>query len=85
MYRRSLQNHRERERERERDVGNQLGGSNQRPVYLTIDRNINNVVNEFTRCIIQAAKEAIPKGAKKEYKTYWNNDLDKMHNELNPD
>ena len=47
------------------------------------DRYINKVVSEFTRCILQAAKEAIPKGARKEYKLYWNNDLDKLHNELN--
>ena len=47
------------------------------------DRDINKVVSEFTRCILQAAKEAIPKGARKEYKPYWNNDLDKLHNELN--
>ena len=101
-------------------MGNQLGGSDHRPVYLTIaaktvsapvlprwnykkanwllyhhrtrvltknihiyDRDINKVVSEFTRCILQAAKEAIPKGARKEYKPYWNNDLDKLHNELN--
>ena len=47
------------------------------------DRDINKVVSEFTRCILQAAKEDIPKGAKEEYKPYWNNDLDKLHNELN--
>ena len=47
------------------------------------DRDINKVVSEFTRCILQEAKEAIPKGARKEYKPYWNNDLDKLHNELN--
>ena len=29
------------------------------------------------------SKEAIPKGARKEYKPYWNNDLDNLHNELN--
>ena len=46
------------------------------------DRDINKVVSEFTRCILQAAKEAIPKGARKEYRPYWNNDLDKLHNEL---
>ena len=77
----------------EREVGNQLGGSDHRPVYLTIaektvsapvlprwnykkanwllyhhrtsvltknihiyDRDINKVVSEFTRCILQAAK-----------------------------
>ena len=47
------------------------------------DRDINKAVSEFTRCILQAAKEAIPKGARKEYKPYGNNDLDKLHNELN--
>ena len=47
------------------------------------DRDINKVVSEFTRCIIQAAKEAIPKDAGKEYRPYWNNYLDKLHKELN--
>ena len=51
-------------------------------IYI-YDRDINKVVNEFTRCIPQAAKEAIPKGARKEYKPYWNNDLNKLHNKLN--
>ena len=46
------------------------------------DRDSNNVVSEFTRCILQAANEAIPKGDRKEYKPYWNIDLDKLHNEL---
>ena len=83
-------------------MGNQLGGSDHKPAYLTIvvktvsapvlqrwnykkenwllyhhctsvltknihtyDRDINKVVSEFTRCILQAAKEAIPKGASK--------------------
>ena len=44
------------------------------------DRDINKVVSEFTICILQAVKEAIPKGARKEYKPYWNNDLAKLHN-----
>ena len=47
------------------------------------DRDINKVIIEFTRRILQAAKEAIPKGVMKEYKPYWNNDLDKLRNELN--
>ena len=51
-------------------------------IYI-YDRDINKVVSKFTRCILQAAKETIPKGARKEYKPYWNNDLDKLHNELN--
>ena len=52
--------------------------------YIQIyDRDINKVVCEFTRCILQVAKEAIPKGARKEYKPYGNDDLDILHNELN--
>ena len=47
------------------------------------DRDINKVVSEFTRCFPQTAKESIPKGARKQYKPYWNNELDKLHNELN--
>ena len=46
-------------------------------------RDINKVVSEFTRCILQAEREAIPKGDRKEYKPYWNNDLENLHNELN--
>ena len=40
-------------------------------------------VREFTGCILQAQKEKILKGARKDYKPYWNDDLDKQHIELN--
>ena len=45
-------------------------------------RYINIVLKEFSNYVLQAAKECIPKGARKEYKPYWNEDLDNKHNEL---
>ena len=47
------------------------------------DKDINKFVKDLIGCIIQAAKEAIPKDARKDYKPYWNAVLDKLHNELN--
>ena len=102
-----------------RVVGDQLGGSDHRPAYLTLeartvqastlprwnykkanwslyrhrtsiltnsiqvyDRDMNIVIKEFNNYVLQAAKECIPKGARKDYKPYWNEDLDNKHNEL---
>ena len=102
-----------------REVGDQLGGSEHRPAYLTLeartvqssilprwnykkanwplyrhrtsiitnniqvyDRDMNNVMKEFNNYVLQAAKECIPKGARKDYKPYWNEDLNNKHNEL---
>ena len=102
-----------------RKVGDQLGGSDHRPAYLTLeartvqastlprwnykkanwslyrhrtsiltnsiqvyDRDINIVIKEFNNYVLQAAKECIPKGARKDYKPYWNEDLNNKHNEL---
>ena len=100
-----------------REVDDQLGGSDHRPVYLTVeagtvqastlprwnykktnwllyrhhpiiltnsiqvyDRDMNIVIKEFNKYLLQAAKECIPKGARKHYKPYWNEDLNKKHN-----
>ena len=103
-----------------RRVTDQLGGSDHRPVVLTISgvempeqsqhprwnykkakwglfsirtneltsniktegRNINHVVKEFNNCILQAAKECIPKGARKDYKPYWSEALQKSNEAL---
>ena len=43
---------------------------------------MNIVIKEFNNYVLQAAKECIPKGARKDYKPYWNEDLNNKHNEL---
>ena len=43
---------------------------------------MNIVINEFNNYVLQAAKECIPKGARKDYKPYWNKDLNNKYNEL---
>ena len=46
------------------------------------DRDMNIVIKEFNNYVLLAAKECIPKGARKYYKLYWNEDLNNKHNEL---
>ncbi|CAG5116491.1 unnamed protein product, partial [Candidula unifasciata] len=102
-----------------RVVGNQLGGSDHRPVFLNVenekvretstlprwnykkadwtmfkhrtsillgnlslDQDINKVVKEFNKCVLKAAGESIPRGARKHYKPYWSNELENLHNEV---
>ena len=102
-----------------REVGDQLGGSDHRPAYLTLeartvqastlsrwnykkanwplyrhrtsiltnsiqvyDRDMNSVIKGLNNYVLQVAKECIPKGAIRDYKPYWNEDLDNKHNEL---
>ena len=43
---------------------------------------MNIVMEEFNNYVLQAAKERIPKGARKDYTPYWNEDLNNKHNEL---
>ena len=43
---------------------------------------MNIVIKEFNNYVLRAAKECIPKGARKDYKPYWNEDLNNKHNEL---
>ena len=103
-----------------REVGDQLGGSDHRPVFLTLhgatvnessplprwnykkakwavfkhrtsvlakeikteNRDINAVVRDFNQCILKAAKEAIPRGARRQYKPYWTSHLQNLQGEL---
>ena len=44
------------------------------------DKNID--IKEFHNYVLQAAKECIQKCARKDYKPYWNEDLNNKHNEL---
>ena len=36
----------------------------------------------MTDCILQAAKQAIPSGRRKDYKPYWSNHLQCLHDQL---
>src|SRR5579871_3130516 len=102
-----------------RIVGKQIGGSDHRPVFLTIDnelvmecstfprwnykkanwamykhrtsilvkdlttdKDINKVVKDFSKCILQAAHETIPRGARKLYRPYWNSELEQLNNDV---
>lgn len=102
-----------------RIVGEQLGGSDHRPVFLTVenelvsesstlsrwnykkadwpmykhrtsilvgnlntDKDINKVVEEFGKCTLQAARETVPRGARKQYKPYWSSELEQFHNDV---
>ena len=46
-------------------------------------RNENIVVKEWTQGILKAAREAIPRGARKDYKPFWSDDLKVLEDELN--
>ena len=43
---------------------------------------MNIVIKEFNNYVLRAAKECIPKGARKEYKPFWSADLNNKHNGL---
>ena len=101
----------------QRNVTTQLGGSDHRPVLLTMDLewkqkdgktfprwnhkkanwnlfsqltnkyskmiktnhyNINQQVKSLNHCILKAAKETIPRGARKNYRPYWTAELQEM-------
>ena len=46
------------------------------------DRYMNIVIKEFNHYVLQAARECITKGARKDYKQYCNEDPNNKHNEL---
>ena len=46
------------------------------------DRDMTIVIKELKNYVLQAAKECIPKGPRKDYTPYWNEDLNNKHNEL---
>ena len=104
-----------------REVGTQLGGSDHKPVFITVesnvipidnpkprwnykkakwslfsiraneltkdiktqDRNENTVVKEWTQGILKAAKETIPRGARRNYKPFWSDNLQALEDDLN--
>ena len=104
-----------------REVGQQLGGSDHKPVFLTIEtqvvpidvpkprwnykkakwsvfavraneltkgirvqgRNENHVVKEWNKCILQAAQETIPRGARRDFKPFWSNELKELEENMN--
>ena len=43
---------------------------------------MNIAIKEFNNYVLHAEKECIPKGARKDYKPYWNEDLNNKHTEL---
>ena len=49
---------------------------------IQASRGINDNVSRFTKAILQAAKRAIPRGWRKNYKHYWSRNLQKLHDQL---
>ena len=49
---------------------------------IQASRGINDNVGRFTKAILQAAKRAIPRGWRKNYKHYWSRNLQKLHDQL---
>ncbi|CAG2257388.1 unnamed protein product [Mytilus edulis] len=49
---------------------------------VTEGKNINNVVKIFNASIVKAAKESIPRGVRKDYNSYWSNEIQETHNAL---
>ena len=104
-----------------REVGTQLGGSDHKPVFITMESNVipidspqprwnykkamwslfsiraneltkdirvqgrneNTVVKEWTQGILKAAKETIPRGARRDYKPFWSDELQVLEDDLN--
>ena len=105
-----------------REVDNQLGGSDHRPVILTIDNlaqrreaphftrwnykktkwdlfrsltnemslglnarshKVDKVAKKITELTLKAAKRAIPRGSRKNYRPFWTEELEDLENEVN--
>ena len=45
-------------------------------------RDINILIKEFNNYVLHAPNVCIPKGERKDYTPYWNEDLNNKHNEL---
>ena len=45
-------------------------------------KNINGKIKTFNQAILKAAKESIPRGARKNYRPYWTEELQKMEDDL---
>lgn len=49
---------------------------------LNNEKDINKEVEEFGKCILQAARETVPRGARKQYQPYWSSELEQLHNDV---
>ena len=47
------------------------------------DKNINRLVEDFNKAVMRAAAETIPRGARKNYKPYWTEELKDLEDEVN--
>ena len=45
-------------------------------------RNPNNVIRDWNKAIMKASTDSIPRGVRKDYKPYWNSDLQMAHDKL---
>lgn len=45
-------------------------------------RDINNIVRDFNKCILKSAQQSIPRGARKDYKPYWSDQLEELQTKL---
>ncbi|PVD22167.1 hypothetical protein C0Q70_17972 [Pomacea canaliculata] len=46
------------------------------------DQNINRAIDAFNKAILKAASEAIPRGARKNYRPYWTEELQELEDEV---
>ena len=44
---------------------------------------LNRMLEDFTKAILASAKNAIPRGKRKEYKPYWSKELEESQKQLN--
>lgn len=45
-------------------------------------KKVNKSSDQFVKAVLKAAQEAIPRGARKDYKPYWNDTLQELHDEV---
>ena len=46
------------------------------------NKDINSNVKQLTNCILEAAKQSIPRGRRRDYKPYWSDKLQTLHDQL---